>query len=197
MPECVVADAVVVEPVSIAKFPAIRETKREFFNLGTIQRIKGLTSPMMSGSSLHIPCPTEQGILFQKQEALTRAPSTTGWCQGLTAIHDGVRVFGAGTPISAHPVIVRHPETKRKLIYVNSSFTTKINELPAAEGSAILRFLIDHIVKPEWTFRFRWRAHSIAVWDNRCTQHYAIPDYWPNVRSGFRIQIEGSAAPAA
>jgi taurine dioxygenase len=117
--------------------------------------------------------------------------------EGLTATHDGVKVFGVGTPIAVHPVIIRHPESKRKLIYVNSSFTTKINELPARESVAVLRILFDHIVQPEWTFRFRWRAHSIAFWDNRCTQHYAIPDYWPNVRSGFRIQIEGSAAPAA
>jgi taurine dioxygenase len=117
--------------------------------------------------------------------------------KGLTATHDGVKVFGVGTPIAVHPVIIRHPESKRKLIYVNSSFTTKINELPAKESGAVLRILFDHIVQPEWTFRFRWRAHSIAFWDNRCTQHYAIPDYWPHVRSGFRVQIEGSVAPAA
>src|SRR5262249_50454155 len=119
------------------------------------------------------------------------------YLEGLTATHDGVKVFGVGTPVTTHPVIVRHPESKKKLIYVNSSFTAKINELPVKEGNAVLRFLFDHVVRPEWTFRFRWRAHSIAFWDNRCTQHYAIPDYWPNVRSGFRIQIEGSAAPAA
>jgi taurine dioxygenase len=118
------------------------------------------------------------------------------YLEGLTATHDGTRVFGAGTPVSSHPVIVQHPENKKKLIYVNASFTSRINELPAKEGSAVLRFLIDHVAQPEWTFRFRWRAHSIAFWDNRCTQHYAIPDYWPNVRSGFRVQIEGSAAPA-
>jgi len=114
---------------------------------------------------------------------------------GLTATHDGVRVFGPGTPCASHPVIVQHPISKKKLIFVNSSFTTKIDELPAKEGNRILQFLFEHIAQPEWICRFRWRAHSIAFWDNRCTQHYAIPDYWPNVRSGFRIQIEGSAAP--
>jgi taurine dioxygenase len=96
-----------------------------------------------------------------------------------------------------HPVIARHPVSGKKLIYVNSSFTAKINELPAKEGDAVLRFLVEHVAQPEWTCRFRWRAHSIAFWDNRCTQHYAIPDYWPNVRSGFRIQIDGSVPPVA
>ena len=61
----------------------------------------------------------------------------------------------------------------------------------------MLRFLIDHCNKPEWTCRFRWRAHSIAFWDNRCTHHKAVWDYWPNVRSGYRIQIEGTGAPEA
>lgn len=119
------------------------------------------------------------------------------YLEGLTATHDGVKVFGVGTPVAVHPIIVTHPESKKKLIYVNSSFTVKINELPPRESNAILKVLFDHVVQPEWTCRFRWRAHSIAFWDNRCVQHYAIPDYWPNVRSGFRIQIEGSAAPAA
>jgi hypothetical protein len=64
---------------------------------------------------------------------------------------------------------------------------------PALEGERILRFLIDHCSKPEWT----WRAHSIAFWDNRCTHHKAIWDYWPNVRSGYRIRIEGTAPPEA
>ena len=68
---------------------------------------------------------------------------------------------------------------------------------PALEGERVLRFLIDHCNKPEWTCRFRWRAHSIAFWDNRCTHHKAVWDYWPNVRSGYRIQIEGTGAPEA
>ncbi len=55
----------------------------------------------------------------------------------------------------------------------------------------MLKFLYRHIGRDEWACRFRWQAHSIAFWDNRCTQHKALWDYWPNVRSGFRVQIEG------
>jgi taurine dioxygenase len=133
--------------------------------------------------------------MYAAYEALS--PRMKTCLEGLTATHDGVPVFGPGTPSAVHPVIARHPVSGKKLIYVNSSFTAKINELPQKEGAALLKFLIEHVAQPEWTCRFRWRAHSIAFWDNRCTQHYAIPDYWPNVRSGFRIQIDGNAPPVA
>ncbi len=96
-----------------------------------------------------------------------------------------------------HPVIIRHLQSGKKSIFVNTDFTAKINELPKVEGERVLEFLIDHCNKPEWTCRFRWRAHSIAFWDNRCTHHKAIWNYWPNVRSGLRIQVEGTARPIA
>lgn len=133
--------------------------------------------------------------MYSAYEALT--PRMQKYLEGLTATHDGTRVFGAGTPISSHPVIVRHPESGRKLIYVNTDFTSRINELPALEGERILRFLVDHCNKPEWTCRFRWTPHSIAFWDNRCTHHKAVWDYWPAVRSGYRVQVEGTVAPIA
>ena len=119
------------------------------------------------------------------------------YLEGLTALHDGVRVFGEGTPRATHPVVVRHPDSGRKLLYVNESFTVRINELPAAESRHLLAFLVEHCTRPEWTCRFRWRPHSIAMWDNRCAQHRAISDYLPNVRSGYRVQIDGTAAPMA
>jgi taurine dioxygenase len=86
--------------------------------------------------------------------------------------------------------------TGRKLVYVNRGQTTRINELPPAESDAMLSFLFDFIEQPQWQVRFRWYEHSIAFWDNRCTQHKAIWDYWPHVRSGYRIQIKGTAPPA-
>jgi taurine dioxygenase len=133
--------------------------------------------------------------MYAAYDALS--PRMKEYLSGLTATHDGTRVFGPGTPVSVHPVIIKHPVTGKKVIYVNTDFTAKINELPALEGERVLRFLIDHCNKPEWTCRFRWRAHSIAFWDNRCTHHKAIWDYWPNVRSGYRIQVEGTTAPEA
>jgi taurine dioxygenase len=116
---------------------------------------------------------------------------------GLTSIHDGRPVFGPNAPVAVHPVIAKHPVTGRKLIYVNRAMTTRINELPVEESDAILAFLYGHMVKSDYQIRFHWRPYSIAFWDNRCTQHKAIWDYYPNVRSGHRIQIKGSAAPLA
>ena len=118
-----------------------------------------------------------------------------------TAEHDGARVYDKGAttiyPVSVHPVIAQHPDTGRKLLFVNAGFTSRIMELPKDESDAVLGFLFDHIAKPHWQVRFRWRDHSIAFWDNRCTQHFAIWDYWPNVRSGYRVQVEGTACPLA
>lgn len=133
--------------------------------------------------------------MYAAYDALSQRMKT--YLEGLTALHDGVRVFGEGTPRATHPIVVRHPESGRKLLYVNESFTVRVNELPPGESKHLLAFLVEHCTQPEWTFRFRWRPHSIAMWDNRCAQHRAISDYLPNVRSGYRVQIDGTAAPVA
>jgi len=88
-----------------------------------------------------------------------------------------------------------YPWTGRKLLYVNCGQTTHIDGIPREESDAILGFLFQHIENPEWQMRFHWREHSIAFWDNRCAQHRAIWDYWPNVRSGVRVQIKGTEPP--
>ncbi|TGG94258.1 taurine dioxygenase [Natronospirillum operosum] len=119
------------------------------------------------------------------------------YLDGLTATHDGTRVFGQGTPVSAHPVVVKHPETGRKLLFVNTDFTSHINEVPRHESRRVLEFLYEHCAKPEWSCRFNWTPHSVALWDNRCTHHKAVWDYWPHVRSGYRVQIEGTTRPLA
>jgi taurine dioxygenase len=119
------------------------------------------------------------------------------YLKGLTALHDGVPVFGDGTPRASHPVIARHPVSGRKLLFVNEGFTAYIEGVPKHEGIGVLRMLYAHIQRPEYCFRFRWEPHSVAFWDNRCAQHYATDDYWPQVRSGYRVQIEGVERPKA
>jgi taurine dioxygenase len=128
------------------------------------------------------------------------SPSMKTYLEGKTAIHDGARGFDKNAdvyPIAEHPVVVRHPESGRKLLFVNREFTSHINEVPPAESRGVLEFLYDHIARPHWSMRFRWTDHSIAFWDNRCTQHFAIWDYWPNVRSGYRMFVKGTERPAA
>jgi len=124
------------------------------------------------------------------------------YLEGLTATHDGKLAFGrfdpsGNYPVAVHPVIRVHPVTGRKVIFVNPGFTSHINELSKLESDAILHFLFQHCANEYFQVRFRWEPHSVAFWDNRCTQHLAIWDYYPEVRSGFRVQIEDSALPAA
>ena len=126
--------------------------------------------------------------------------------EGLNAIHDARASMAlaetlntvneekrstARFPRSSHPVIRTHPETKRKTIYVNKSFTTHIVGIPKAESDALLDYLYEHSRQEEFQCRFRWRPNSIAFWDNRAAQHKAIWDYHPQTRSGYRTQICG------
>lgn len=118
------------------------------------------------------------------------------YLEGLTAVHDGSRSYGEGSPINSHPVIVRHPDSGKKAIFVNAGFTTKINGLSERESRHVLQFLFDHCVRVEWSCRFRWQPHSVAFWDNRCTLHKVISDFWPHVRSGYRVYVNSAQAPS-
>jgi taurine dioxygenase len=80
-------------------------------------------------------------------------------------------------PPVKHPVIARHPFTGRKLLNVNYNWTTHIDAVPAAESAALLGFLYEHIRSPEFQVRLKWNRGDLAFWDNRATQHYAVPDY--------------------
>ena len=120
---------------------------------------------------------------------------------GLTAIHDGDQYYrgryGSANlrddrhPAAEHPVVRTHPVTGRQALFVNQGFTTRIKELPIAESDALLAFLFRHCERPEFHCRFQWREHSVALWDNRCTQHLAIWDYYPQTRHGYRVSIKG------
>jgi len=119
---------------------------------------------------------------------------------GMTAIHDGEPYYrgrysaddaGKTYPRSEHPVVRTHPVTRRKGLFVNRMFTTRIVGLKKNESSAILEMLYRHIETPEFCVRFEWRPNSIAFWDNRCAQHRAVWDYYPNKRYGHRVTICG------
>ena len=122
---------------------------------------------------------------------------------GLTAIHEGEQIFrgryahegvddsGMNYPRAEHPLIRTHPVTGRKSLYVNQAFTTGIKELRYTEARSLLEYLFEQVERPKYQCRFRWRENSIAMWDNRCAQHYAMWDYFPKTRSGFRVTIKG------
>ncbi|MEI9963994.1 MAG: TauD/TfdA family dioxygenase [Caulobacteraceae bacterium] len=159
--------------------------------LGSILHMKVL--PPSGGDTLF-------ASMYRAYDALS--DRMKAYLEGLTATHDGGLAFKRFNPngtykISTHPVIAVHPVTRKKLIYVNRGFTAHINELSPEESAAVLGFLFNHCERPEWQTRFRWEKDSIAFWDNRCTQHLAVWDYFPHVRTGYRVQIAGEAAPLA
>lgn len=94
-------------------------------------------------------------------------------------------------PMVEHPVVRTHPETGRKGIYVNAAFAQHIVGMDKTESDAMLTFLYAQAAIPEYQCRFRWRKNSIAFWDNRACQHYAVSDYWPSVRRMERVTIIG------
>lgn len=103
----------------------------------------------------------------------------------------GVDDAGKMYPQAVHPVVRTHPETGRKALYVNRTFTTRINELSESESDAILECLFDHCEQVDFQIRFRWQRNDVAFWDNRCTMHHAVWDYWPHERKGRRVTIKG------
>ncbi|MCX3062012.1 TauD/TfdA dioxygenase family protein [Streptomyces beihaiensis] len=90
-----------------------------------------------------------------------------------------------------HPVVRRHPETGRRMLFVNTSFTTRILGMERAESDRLLRLLFQQAHVPEFQVRFHWRAGDIAFWDNRATQHYAVADYGDARRVAERVAIAG------
>jgi len=95
------------------------------------------------------------------------------------------------SPRAVHPVVRVHPATGRKALYVNAGFTKRIVDLSREESRAMLAFLFEHVKDINFQCRFEWQADSIAMWDNRCTQHMAVWDYFPETRSGIRVTIKG------
>jgi taurine dioxygenase len=182
----------------VRKFYASGEVPRVSGNLWHTDQSCAPVPPMASILYLHtIPDngggDTGYASMYAAYDALSDRMKVH--LDGLTAVHEGKHVFGDGTPDAVHPVVARHPESGRKLLFVNPGFTVRINDISLEESDALLKYLFEHCLRPEWTTRFIWEPHSIAFWDNRCVWHRAIGDYLPQVRSGFRVQIEGVTPP--
>jgi taurine dioxygenase len=162
--------------------------------------------PMGSILYLHTVPPVGGDTLFCSMYAAYDAlsPRMKTYLEGLTAEHNGEIIYRPITkepdrvfPISNHPVVRIHPMTGRKCLFVNSQYVTKINELSARESRAILDYLFAHSEQERFQCRFRWEPHSIAFWDNRSCLHQAIWDYYPKLRSGFRVTVAGEKPIAA
>ena len=130
--------------------------------------------------------------------------------RGLRAVHSSRHVFGvvgealkgrfrnpeAATQDAVHPVVITHPDSGRKALYVNPGFTLHFDGWSADESRPLLDYLYRHAAKPDFCCRFAWQNGSLAFWDNRATWHYAVNDYQGERRLMHRITIEGCALAA-
>ena len=97
-------------------------------------------------------------------------------CDGLTALHDALP-HNHPEQTSIHPVVRVHPLTGKKALYVNEHFTRRIVEMNATESDALLNLLTKWVSNPRFTVRYNWTPGTIAIWDNRCTQHFVLNDF--------------------
>ena len=125
----------------------------------------------------------------------------------LTAVHDFAHGFAeslaepggaerlapaiAQNPPVEHPLVRTHPETGAKSIYVNRLFTTRIKQLTDLESEHLLNFLYGHVIADEHTVRLSWQPGTVAIWDNRSTQHKPVNDFFPQHRKMHRVTLRG------
>ena len=161
--------------------------------------------PLGTMLQIHIlpPCggDTMFSNMYAAYDALSDAMKT--FLDGLSATHASEHIYRGryadrgqkdsdiAFPSASHPVVRTHPQTGRKALFVNRTFTTQINELQEEESSAVLKMLFEHAESIQFQIRFRWSKNDMAFWDNRCCMHRAIWDYWPEERKGRRVTIKG------
>ncbi len=159
-----------------------------------------LEPPMASILYINVT-PTQGGDtlwanMYDAYEALSKPMKS--FLSTLTAVHtaDYSGYYGdhpsqRENPTAEHPVIRTHPVTHQKCLFVNSGFTRRIKGVTKAESDALLRLLFEHIKNPNFHCRYQWKPNTVAIWDNRCTQHMAVWDYFPETRSGVRVTVKG------
>lgn len=172
--------------------------------LGSI--LHALEMPEVGGDTLFIS-------MAEAYNALS--PTMQAFLDTLSAWHSSRHVFGgtiadseaaktgrllnpeAATQDVLHPVVIRHPLSGKKGLFVNPVFTTRIEGLSEDESNAILQMLYDHIRQPEFQCRIRWQVGDLTMWDNRATWHKAINDYHGHRRRMHRVTVEGCPLEAA
>ncbi len=181
-------------------------TDNTFFEAPSrISVLYGVTIPPYGGDTL-----------WSSMEAAYEALSSTmrEMLDGLVAVHSASRAYDPRTTGEAkyrgeaaisyrysdeiyseveHPVVRVHPETGRRSLFVNPMFTQRIIGLEEHESRALLEMLYAHATRPDFTCRLRWQPGTLAIWDNRNTQHYAMDDYRPFERLMYRVSVAGEA----
>ena len=137
------------------------------------------TSPPIASILHMVKCPSRGGdTMFTNQYLVYESLSAPirELVEGLTAVHTAA-VFGHPETQAEHPAVRVHPETGRRSLYVNRQFTSHFPQLRRSESDALLSFLFSFSEQPMFSCRYRWHPGGVGIWDNRCTQHYAVNDY--------------------
>lgn len=132
---------------------------------------------------------------YAAYEALS--PKLRAIVDNLDAVHEDhvlAAAYGVDDPDArpmVHPVVRTHPETERRCLFVNSLFTMRFEGMTSAESVALLTYLTTHAVSPDFCYRHRWQPGDVLMWDNRCTQHYAVHDHGDAARVLYRTTVTG------
>ena len=164
--------------------------------LGSI--LRGIEIPTVGGDTLWANMEAAyEGLSDDIKERIDGAYAVNAWPASwidLAMRKEGVtdrEAFRCQNPDPEHPVVRTHPKTGNKCLYVNTAFTRRIVSMEQAESDELLPLLFRQAAIPEYQVRLRWQKNTIAFWDNRCTQHYAVADFFPNRRVVERITICG------
>lgn len=201
----------------VAEHPLIAEVRKDAdqqMNIGggwhtdhSYDQIPALGSILIARETPPVGGDTLFSCMYKAYDSLSDGMKKT--LENLKAVHSSRHIFGeqssyqeamsdrlsnaeAATQDAVHPIVITHPESGRKALYVNPAFTLHIEGWTDAESKPLLDYLYQHAVQMEHTTRFKWAVGSIAFWDNRCTWHYALNDYHGERREMHRITIEGS-----
>ena len=167
-------------------------TWREVPSMGAV--LHAIETPASGGDTLFC----DMYAAYESLDADTKA-----FLDGRDAIHDYSLAFGYNLPADEqaamrekyppvrHPVVRTHPETGRKLLYVNPYFVRQIDGMTQDESDVLMKRLVAVAGTVEFQCRFQWADDSVAFWDNRAVQHYASSDYWPSRRVMERASIIG------
>lgn len=187
----------------------VERERPEFFELHAIDGAGGVADEWHSDITFE-PQPSKFAILHMK--VCPEIGGDTLWanaytaydelsapmralCDGLTALHDASSHL-VPEKMHIHPVVRVHPETGKRSLFVNEHFTRRIVELSDAESTMLLTYLSQWIHQPRFTVRYRWRAGTVAMWDNRCTQHHVLNDF-VGERIVQRVTVMGDNPQAA
>jgi len=132
---------------------------------------------------------------FLADKTATHTWEISGWRNALANVGEEalIKALQLYKPVS-HPVVRTHPESGKPVLFVNENFTKHIDGLHFRESRAVLEFLREWIVQPQFVYTHKWEKNGIAIWDNRTTQHFAAADYWPARRITHRVTFNPRSA---